>query len=147
MSKIAVQPITLHDVELSIDVDDYAAHVSKVELVPTYPQSTWKGLSPDSVHSSVGSPSWVATLEYAQDWTTPKSLARYLFAHQGQTKSVVFKPQAGVDMPAWLVDVVIVSGPVGGTVDTTATGSVSCPVKGQPVPDYDDNPVTPNPAD
>jgi len=147
MSKIAVQPIVLKDVELTIDVDDYAAHVSKVQFDPSTPSASWKGLAPSSVFNASGASTWTCTLEYAQDWTTPKSLARYLLAHEGEEKDVVFQPQQGAGMPAFAATVTIAPGPIGGAVDGVPVGSVTLQVKGKPVPDFDNDPLTPNPAE
>ena len=147
MSKITVQPIVLTNAELTIDVDDYAAHVSKVQFDPSTPSASWKGLAPEAVFNASGASTWTCTLEYAQDWTTPKSLARYLLAHAGQKKDVVFQPEAGAAMPAFAATVTIAPGPIGGAVDGVPTGSVTLQVDGAPVPDFDNDPLTPNPAE
>lgn len=151
MTKIQLETIVLTDVDLILgDVatgDDYSWHVSKVELVPTAPVSTWKGMSPPSVHQKVGTSTWVMNLDTAQDWKTEGSLSRFLHDNHGQTVPFKFKPQTGTGEPAWGGNLIAVQGPVGGTVDQTAVGSIALPIKGQPVPDYDDNPVTPNPED
>jgi hypothetical protein len=147
MSKIALKPVVLTDCEFLVDVDDYVGHVSRVEFVPTTPTFAWKGLTPSSAFNKAGTSTWVCNVEGAQDWETPKSLARYLLAHAGQEKTVKFKPTVGAGMPAFEADVTIAPPPIGGAVDTVAVFTISMPVSGAPTPDFDDNPVTPNPAD
>jgi len=145
MTKIEVQPIVLKDCELIIDVDDYAAHVSKVQFDPNTPSASWKGLAPSAVFNASGASTWTCSLEYAQDWTTPDSLSRYLLAHAGEKKDVTFQPEAGAGLPAFLATVTIAPGPIGGTVDGVPTGAVTLQVDGAPVPDWDNDPLTPNP--
>jgi len=147
MATIALDPVVLTDCEFTVDVDDYTGHVSRVEFVPTTPTFSWKSLSPASVVNKSGTPTWVANVEGAQDWKTPKSLSRYLLAHAGQSKSVKFKPAKGAGLPAFTATLTIAPPPIGGAVDTVGVFTVSMAVNGQPVPDYDDAPGTPNPAD
>ena len=144
---ITVSPIVLTNVLFQVDVDNYAAHVSKVEFVPTVPTTSWKGLAPGSQFNASGNSTWVCNVDLAQDWTTPKSLARYLFAHEGEQKDVIFKPQNEDGAPAWAATVTIAPGNIGGTVDGVPVSSVTLQVKGKPVPDFDDDPLTPNPAE
>lgn len=137
MAQIAVAPFVLKDVVLTVDVDDYARHVSSVQFVPTTntPQLTWQGLSPDAKFSESGSPdeSWVANLGYAQDWETPNSLSEYLHANAGQTKTVVFQPKVGSGQRTVTATVTIAAGPIGGDVNTVQVGQVSLAVDGRPV--------------
>lgn len=132
MSVIAVKPIVLKDCKLKIDADNYEAHVSSVTVTPTVNTQTWKGLTPSAVKTDSSAPSWVASLEYAQDWETTDSLARYLFEHQGETVTALFQPQQGSALPEFTLDLVIAPGPIGGSIDTFATGSVNLGVDGQP---------------
>jgi hypothetical protein len=147
MVAVAVAPIVLKNVLFQVDVDDYAAHVSRVEFVPTPSSTTWKGLAPSAVFNGNGLSTWVANVELAQDWKTPKSLARYLYAHEGESKVVKFQPVAGATEPTWTVTLTIVPGAIGGAVDTVPTATVTMQCAGKPVPDYDNTPGTPNPAD
>lgn len=128
MTKLDVQPFTMKDVVMKVDVDDYARHVSEVTFTPTTKQDeiTWQGLSPDASFSDSSAPetTWVVTLAYAQDWETANSLSRYLYDNEGLTKPVVFEPKAGVGT-SWASDVTIVPGPVGGKVKTVAEGTVN----------------------
>jgi hypothetical protein len=147
MTLITVAPIVLKNVLFQVDVDDYAAHVSKVEFIPTPSNATWKGLSPSAVFNGSGLATWVANIEGAQDWTTVKSLSRYLYAHEGESKVVKFQPAVGATAPLWTVTLAIVPCTIGGTVDTVPTFSVTMQCAGKPVPDYDNTPGTPNPAE
>lgn len=147
MTQITVQPIVLRDVLFTVDVDDYAQHVSKVQFDPTPSTTSWKGLSPAAVFNGSGNATWTCTVEGAQDWTTPKSLARYLLAHEGESKTVKFQPKQGAATPAFTATVTIVPPPIGGAVDTVPTFAVTMQVQGKPVPDYDNAPGTPNPVE
>lgn len=147
MSVIAIEPIILEDAEFLVEEDDYTGHVSRVELVPTRTQVAWSSLSPASSMTKAGRPTWVANVDGAQDWKTPASLARYLFAHEGEVKTITFKPKRGTGEPAWTVSAQLVAPSVGGAVNTVPVFSVALPVQGQPVPDFDDDPLTPNPAE
>lgn len=144
MTEIPVKPFVLKDVELLIGADDYAAHVSRVQFTNARQTVTWQGLSPDASFSDSSSPTWQAVLDYAQDWETPNSLSRYLMANDGQTKTAKFKPRKGVGLPAFTADVIIAAGPIGGQGQAVQVGSVTLGVVGAPVPDYDDDPATPN---
>jgi hypothetical protein len=147
MTVIDVQPIILSNVQLAVATDDFAAHCSGVTLTPTYPTVSWKGLAPGAVVNRAGKPTWVLGIDFAQDWTTLKSLARFLFAHDGEVKTFTFQPEAGADAPTWTVDAQCLAGAIGGSVDTVPTSTVSLPCQGSPVPDWDNDPLTPNPAE
>lgn len=147
MTAVPIVPTFLEDCEFLVEADDYAAHVSRVEFVPSRTSVQWRGMSKDSSHNRSGRGTYVANVDYAQDWTTPKSFSRYLEAHDGEIKTVKFKPQAGVGLPSFTVDLQITAGPIGGAVDSIAVGSISLPCQSRPVPDYDDNEATPNPTD
>lgn len=147
MATIALEPVVLTDCEFLVEADDYTGHVSRVEFVPTVPTFSWKGLTPTAVFNKAGASTWVANVDGAQDWKTPKSLSRYLLAHEGESKVVKFKPKKGAGLPAFTATLTIVPGPIGGAVDTVGVFTVSMPCSGKPVPDYDDTPATPNPAE
>ena len=133
MTAIAVQPYVLKNAVLTVDVDDYAAHVSSVVFTPSSSVVTWIGLTPSSAFSDSATPTWVCDIAYAQDWTTADSFSQYLLENQGQTKTVVFKPiGATVGDPVFTADIIIVAGPIGGEVNTVQVGTVSCGVVGEP---------------
>lgn len=131
MTQIAVAPLFLKDVIFTVGTDDYEKHVSNVTFTPSTSPQTWKGLNPDATFTNVGSATWTVDLEYAQDWTTTNSLSAYLFANQGETKTVEFAPQNGVG-PSFTASVIIVAGAIGGAVDTYGAATVSLPLQGQP---------------
>ncbi len=135
MASITLQPIILNDVDLIIGTDNYEVSVSKVELVPTTRTVTWKGMTPTAISNLAGAATWAANIDYAQDHVTASSLSQYLLTNQGSVKSIKFKPKKGTTgaTPTYTVDALIIAGPIGGSVDQIATGSVSLPINGQPV--------------
>lgn len=134
MPKVAVQPFVLKDVVLSIDTDDYEAHVSTVRFDPTQSTVTWQGLTPAAAFSDTTTPTWTCTLAGAQDWTTDGSLAQYLLDNAGQKKTCVFKPKgAAAGAPVFTADLLLAPPPIGGDVNTVQTFSVTCGVDGAPV--------------
>lgn len=134
MTVIAVSPFVLKDATLKIATDNYEAHVSQVEFVPTVAQVTWKGLTPSSVFTDSGAPTWVCTLAYAQDWDTTNSLSQYLMDHAGERVVAVFGPTGATTGDAiFTATVIIAPGNIGGTVDGVAVGTVNLGVVGVPV--------------
>jgi len=136
MTVVPVAPIVLKDVTLLIGTDNFEMHVSQVEFVPTAQMQTWKGLTPAAVFTDQAAPTWVCNLGYAQDWSSAATLSSYLYANQGQLKSVKFKPDINTAQAEWDADLIISAGQIGGTVDTFSVGSVSLGVQGVPVPTY-----------
>lgn len=130
MATIDVAPRVLKDIELTIGLDDYRKHVDQVTLTPTYPSVSWTGLGANT-HKDVGTPSWVAALNYAQDWDTPNSLSRYLLANAGQQVTMTFRPRSGIG-PSYTATVILAAGPIGGQVNAFATSSVSLEIVGTP---------------
>jgi len=130
MAVIAVTPIVLTDVTLKIAASNYEAHVSSVELTPSPSTTTWKGLTPASVFTFAGASTWVAALTFAQDWATTNSLSAYLFDNEGQSVVMDFYPKSGGQ--GFRATVSIVSGSIGGAVDSVAVATVSLPVSGKP---------------
>lgn len=137
MTKLTVQPFVLKDVLFTVDVDDYARHVSEVLFTPTIKQDdvTWQGLSPDATFTDSTEPevTWAASVGYAQDWETVDSFSRYLLDNAGLDKPVVFVPKVGSGGTSFASTLTIVPGPVGGTVKTVAVGQVSMKAT-EPVP-------------
>lgn len=136
MTVVPVDPIIMTDVVCTIGgVNDFAEHVSRVELTPSRSTVNWAGLSPNARFSKAGRATWTCTLDYAQDWKTPGSLARYLWDNAGSTVAMTFEPEAG-DGTSWTVDVDVVEGAIGGAVDSVPVGSVTLPVQGRPTPTF-----------
>ena len=134
MVNIAPVPIILNDMVLQIAADNYEASVSKAQLDPTTPTTTWRGLTPAAIYQLAGTPVWALSLDYAQDHVTANSLSQYLQTNAGQQKTVMLKPKKpSTTGPTYTIDVIIVPGPIGGQVDTIAVGSVTLPAIGQPI--------------
>ncbi|KKI19666.1 MULTISPECIES: hypothetical protein [unclassified Leucobacter] len=123
MPKIAVNPFMMVNCLFTVGADDYEAHVAKVEFVPTSTSATFKGLDPSASFTFSGAPTWAANIDYAQDWSNPKSLSNYLMQHAGEQIEVIFEPvKGGRSITATLS---IQPGAIGGAVDAVATASVS----------------------
>lgn len=131
MASISVTPLFLKDVTLTVGTDSYEKHVSSVTLTPANATASWKGLNPAATFTDAGTPTWTLDLSYAQDWDTVNSLSKYLFANQGSTKTITFKPKSA-NTPTFTVSVIILAGAVGGAVDSFGEAQVSLPVQGQP---------------
>ena len=131
MAAISITPLYMKDVTLTIGTDSYEKHVSGVTLTPSTATATWKGLSPSSTFTDASQATWMLDLTYAQDWDTTNSLSKYLFANQGATKTITFKPKSA-NTPTVTVSVIIIAGSIGGNIDSYAESTVSLPVQGQP---------------
>jgi hypothetical protein len=133
---IAVAPHVLKDIVLTIEADNYAAHVSSALLTPStdVPVLKWQGMTPTSAFSEGGSvsTSWAFAINMAQDWQTADSLSQYLFDNAGQVKTFTLTPQKGKGK-SFTFDATIVPGQIGGDVNTVAVSPVSMPVDGTPV--------------
>lgn len=130
MPTIAVNPFMLRDCLFQVAADNYEAHVSQVEFVPSTTKATYKGLTPAAVFTFSGGATWLCNLGYAQDWATANSLARYLHEHEGETVEVTFEPLKGGT--AITASIIIEPGSIGGTVDNVASSTVSLGVNGKP---------------
>lgn len=130
MADIAIAPFIMRDCLFKVAADSYEGHVSQVEFVPSPVLASWKGLKPGAVHQFAGLATWVVNLALAQDWETTNALSRYLHDHEGEKVVVTFEPvNGGTPVTATII---IVPGSIGGTVDSVAVSSVSCPVDGKP---------------
>lgn len=132
MADIAVSPLYLKDVVLTVDGDTYEKAVSSATFTPSISTATFKGLDPAATFTEAGSASWTVDLEYAQDWDSADSLSAYLFNNAGSSVALSFKPKSGTGATV-SATVIIVPGAIGGTVDSFGTSTVSLPVSGQPV--------------
>lgn len=131
MASIAVDPILLTNVLLTLGTDSYEKHVSAVEFVPTSNLVTWKGLAPSSKFTFPTDATWQCNITFAQDWETTDSLALYLLEHAGEEIAATFEPvNGGAGFTATLI---IVPGSIGGPVDSVAVSTVSLGVSGTPV--------------
>lgn len=128
MVAITPKPFILQDATLTLGTDDYSAAVSTIQAVPNAPTANWKGLKKGSSFSAVGDPSWVVNLNFAQDWDTATTMARYLLNNIGKVVACTFAPRSGGT--SFTCSVLIMPPPVGGDVDSVAVGTVSLPVQG-----------------
>ncbi|MCU1439994.1 MAG: hypothetical protein JWP85_991 [Rhodoglobus sp.] len=124
MTTIAVAPLVLKDVLLTIGTDNYEKHVSGVVFTPKASTISWQGLTPAAKFTDVTAAEWTCVLSYVQDWETTNSLSAYLFANEGDTIAVEFKPKSGSG-PTFEANLVITPGAIGGQVNAYATTSVT----------------------
>ena len=124
MASIAVVPLVLKDVTLTIGSNGYEKHVSQVIFTPKATTIEWQGLTPSAKFTDVTAASWACQLDYVQDWETTDSLSKYLFANEGETEAMTFKPKAA-GSPSFAANVTITPGAIGGKVNAFATTSVT----------------------
>lgn len=122
MATVAVKPFVLRDVNFVFGVDNYEAHVSQCEYVPTTPQLTWTGLANNTVGAS-GASTWVLTIAGAQDWETANSLSQYLHEHEGETIDVTLTPADGSG--TFTSTVTVAAANIGGTAAAFSVFTVS----------------------
>ncbi|MCR2785436.1 MULTISPECIES: hypothetical protein [unclassified Microbacterium] len=134
MAAIAVQPIILNDVTLTVGTDNYEASVSQVQFDPASTVVRWKGMTPTSVYAFSTTSEWTVTLSYAQDWATVNSLSAYLLANEGKSVIMKFKPKKAATgtSPTVTATVLITAGSIGGSIDGVATATVTLGVSGKP---------------
>jgi hypothetical protein len=125
MAAIAVKPLVLKDVLLTVGDDNYEKHVSGVTFTPSSSTITWQGLSPDAKFTDVTAADWTVAVNYVQDWETEDSLSAYLFENEGETVSMTFTPSKGAGKKTFTADVTITPGAIGGEVNAYATTSVT----------------------
>lgn len=134
------RPIVLKDCKLTLTttgdtptpIGDFEAQVSAVTFTPNASVSTFQGLTPTATFSDVAAATWTCDMSYAQDWNTAtdESLSRYLHEHEGERVTAVFEPVTGD--PAVTATLILTPGPIGGTVNAWATGTVRLGVAGKP---------------
>ena len=133
MASIANNAYFLQNATVQIGTDNFEEAISSITLTPSSSQVTFKGLTPAAIQNFSTPSTWVAALEFAQDWTTTGSLSQYLFAHEGQAVTMTFVPEADdLESPTITATVVIVPGSIGGAGGAVATSQVSLPVNGKP---------------
>lgn len=124
MATPVLNPFIMRDCLFQVAADNYEAHVSAVEFVPSSSVVRFKGLTPSSNHAFNTTADWLANLSYAQDWNTPDSLSEYLHEHEGESIDVTFQPVNG-GRPI-TATILVTPGMIGGPVDAVAVASVSC---------------------
>ena len=123
MPAIAVAPLILKDVTLTLGTDSYEKHVSEVRFTPSASTISWTGLGGNTV-TDVATATWVAVLGYVQDWETVDSLSAYLLANEGESVEASFKPKSGSG-PSFTATLAITPGAIGGAVNAYATTQVT----------------------
>jgi len=123
MVAIAVAPLVLKDVTLTLGTDSYEKHVSEVRFTPSASTISWTGLGGNTV-TDVATATWTAALGYVQDWETVDSLSQYLLANEGESVEATFKPKSGSG-PSFTATLTITPGAIGGAVNAYATTSVT----------------------
>jgi len=127
MAKIAAKPV-LFKAPVSFGTDEYSAHLSQAEFVPTQPTATFTDLDGKTTNFG-GDSSWVFQCAGLQDWETVNSLSIYLNAHEGEEIAVSF-PFAGQTHTGTVIAAAV---NIGGTINTPAQFSISMQVQGAPV--------------
>lgn len=123
MVAIAVAPLVLKDVVLTLGTDSYEKHVSEVRFTPSASTISWTGLGGNTV-TDVATATWAAALGYVQDWETVDSLSQYLLANEGLSVEATFKPKSGSG-PSFTATLTITPGAIGGAVNAYATTQVT----------------------
>lgn len=134
MAILDVQPLFLKNVELVIGGetgDDFRKHVSSVAFTPSSSTVTWTGLGLNT-HTDANTATWTCDLTFIQDWTSTESLSQYLYANEGSTVEVEFRPTSG-NGPTFLAEIVITPGAIGGAVGSATESTVSLGCNGKPV--------------
>jgi hypothetical protein len=127
MPNIAVKPLYLKDAAFSAKLDEtttnnYEAAISGVTFTPTSSAASWTGIGGNSF-TEQATPTWVAGIDYVQDWESEDSFSNFLMDHAGETLPCTFTPKRGgrpVD-----ANLSIVPGPIGGAGQAYATATVS----------------------
>jgi hypothetical protein len=133
MPQITVDPLVFKDVIATIGAADaYEQHCSQILFTPASAQITWQGLTPASVHTDTATATWSCQFDYVQDWETPDSLARFLYANEGAKVPFKLKPRRGSG-PEFEATLIIVPGAIGGAINTFGATSVTLGCTGRPV--------------
>lgn len=127
---VPVDPVYLDNANLIADDLDYAAAASKIECVPSVRSTTFQGMKRTATFTDASVESWALNIDFAQDFDTAESFSNLLFDHQGEVVTFEFAPKDGGQ--AWLVDVRLVPGGIGGTGRSHATSTVSLGALGEP---------------
>lgn len=126
MPTIAVKPLYLKDAQFAAQIDNEAtnfeAAISGVTFTPTSTAASWTGIGGNSF-TEQATPTWVAGIDYVQDWETPGSFSNFLMDHAGETLPCTFTPKRGGRPVS--ANLSIVPGPIGGAGQAYATATVS----------------------
>lgn len=132
---VVANPMTLKDVSLLIGPTatnyEFRTSVESVQFVPSASAVSWTGLGLNAF-TDMTTATWTCVLTYIQDWETTNSLSAYLYANEGQTLDIVFKPK-NAGAKSWTGKVIVTPGAVGGDVNSVATASVTLGMPAKPV--------------
>lgn len=117
-------PRAQRHLKLTIGADTYETHVSSIKWTPTAETLTWRGGTPDAVHTDRTNPTWATEWAVVQDWETPDSLCNFLLDNDGVQAEVEYKPQHDGDF------------------GITATVTLAAPEIGGPVNAFNESTVT-----
>lgn len=117
MTKIAAKPV-LFKAPVSIGSDEYTAHLSQCEWVPTQPTASFVDLDGKTTPFA-GDSSWVLNLAGVQDWETLNSLSAFLNAHEGEEITVTTQVTGGT----WTGVAIAAAVNIGGTINSPALWS------------------------
>lgn len=147
---IKATPRPMKSLILSIEGNDFAAHVSQAAFVPSSQQLSWQGGKADATFTSQTPSTWVFNVNVVQDWENAAGLAVYLLRNEGKVATVKMQPNDdGVFMVK--AEVTIAAPQIGGAVNAYNESSLSMGCT-KPVPTYptgtaptapDNNPATP----
>lgn len=129
MAVIGVVPIQMKDATLMIAGDDFTAAVSSVTFTPSPQWILAQDIFGRRRRAVLASVSWSCRVSLLQDGSAT-SLHRYLLAHAGESKVVVFTPEAGG--VAYMATVVLAPGNIGGTAADLLQADVDLPVTDGP---------------
>lgn len=124
MASIAVAPLVLKDVTITLGANGYEKHVSSVKFVPKSTTIEFQGMTPSAAFTDTTVQTWTCEIEYVQDWETTNSLSKYLLAGAGTAVAATFKPKAA-GSPSFAATLSLQSGEIGGKVNAYATTKVS----------------------
>lgn len=117
--------------KLAIGADEYTAAVTGFILTPTTEKAAVTDIGGVTTNFA-GKPSWVAQIDYNQDWTTADSFSQKLIEWHGQVKAATYTPNDGG--LGWAVDMVCEAGAIGGPGKGIHAAQVTVGVNGQPEP-------------
>jgi len=130
MATIALAPLVLKDVLLTVGTDNYEKAVDSVTFTPASSTVPWTGLD-GTTYTDQTTATWTATLNYMQDWDTADSLSAYLMDNEGTSVALTFKPRSASG-PTFTATAIITPGAIGGQVNANATTSVTLGLTGAP---------------
>jgi hypothetical protein len=125
MAAITPAPLFIKNALVRFGTDSYEAAVRDVKFTPSASVVTTRAMTPSAIYQDVDTATWTLDMTYLQDWSVNNSLARYLYANEGQVVAMTFEPiNGGATITA---NVVVTPGAIGGAVGAYAEASVTLP--------------------